>query len=1705
MDFFDRKKLVSICCILLMPFVIYAQDENLHGPSPLLADTLVVTSPVEKDQDGQIELNEYFTYDNHGSDSYYDLAWQVNQPCLFLATVQVWVYQGSTEIYHQSWGNIAIGGGAYSTTGWRFYPGPNASVSYTLKTNSVAFLCNETRYLYVTAKTAPFKVPHSFTVSKDIYVGYVRLHWVCDSEYASDVRIYRDDVLIATVPKTQTEYLDYSVVPGQLYQYYVKSYRNGLESGASDKLNGRSVFLSASDGSSVGKVNLTWTDFPSGFEDRLILERDGVEVIPNVNAGQVSYEDDDAQPGQIHNYVLKVYNSDVLKLTVSDVGFAPANGYISGRVQTSTLGPVKDIAVRAVPTSDILSSALSFDGVDDYVYTPPLKINTNTATFSAWIKRNGVQDDYTAIVYSRSNNTTAGIHIMANGELRYNWNNQPDAYSWTSGLFVPDNEWVYVALVIEPDSATLFMNDTLAVHKIAHSAEEFNGNFEIGRDNLNATRYFKGLIDEVTVWNRAHTPEQILLNEGHIYRGDEDGLVGYWRFNLGSGNIAGDYAEDGNHHGIITGGASWESDVPEVSHFDITDAEGNFYIRRIYWGEGADFTIKPFKKDHGFKPGSAARKLDEDKHSWDNVNFTDTTSVAVSGYVYLDSEVPCPLPGVEIYVDDNSTGVYTDSSGFYSITVGEPGEYTIWPDFLNHTFQPMDTTLEIHDAITNLVFTDTSRSTLSGSIKAGCDIFMGKGKIRFRSLISDCIDIEISTDDEGMYEITLPAQPYSAQVWGVENPDSLTILNYFAPDTIDLTEQDTTYDFIYHAPPQMRLSGFPDNGCGIYNIPIAHQEVTYPIIFEIFEQYGEVECPVESGSLVIDDRVAYGNPDTTIVFENGEATYLLIPGYPELTNDPVHPHQKRFMVNVHANRYSVSDTTWIFVRGQKPREFQFSTVSPEIPLMILRDPPGDQSFSYLSRSMTTSVNFGFSYERDVGVGLFSKFKVGGGGDIPGIGSTGAWVGGEIEATIGFRDAVEATTEIELKATETLKTSDSDKITGTAGDVFMGAAINIIYAKTDILEYDPYNCVALRDTGVVWNGDGFRTTYLYTGNHIRESVIPGLQSLADILKDSPLKARRDSAEVLLNQISVWQQVLDYNEGLKQNAEPLPLINDLPQFPPNVSFSAGTSLNREATMTSTTTLSIQFNFYIDASVALSIGAKAGDFNEVESGVKVLAKLDIGTKVGGSFSLSNTVGFELGDDDTDGPGDVFTVDILGDPVYCTPVFDLLSGTSSCPWEHPTLPREGVGLSMDTYVRSDVPADQPAQFELYLTNSSQSEETRTYLLSVIQASNPDAAIISVAGAVMGDDEIPYNLPPDLDNPLKQTLRVTRDAGSAYDYENLQVHLYSMCDAQFDTTVTFDVYFIKPCSDVRIAQPKNYWILNSSHNDILITVLKDYNVSDPNMTELKLEYRKAGTEDWMLVYSVARAQLPADSLRYEWDVSGLSEGTYEIRASTLCPSGTFYSHRTTGLIDRTAPAAFSTPEPADGSLDEGDEISLQLSENIDCSSANKNNISMIHVSDGSAIAINILCKGDELVIEPEKESDLVHGETIRVTITSLLDPYGNNIAEPITWEFTVNIIAAMPEINTEPSIPTEFALEQNYPNPFNPLTTIRYAIPQSEYVTLIIYNIKGQEMLRLVDEHLPAGFYSITMDGRHISSGMYFYRFTAGKFVDTKKLILLK
>lgn len=85
------------------------------------------------------------------------------------------------------------------------------------------------------------------------------------------------------------------------------------------------------------------------------------------------------------------------------------------------------------------------------------------------------------------------------------------------------------------------------------------------------------------------------------------------------------------------------------------------------------------------------------------------------------------------------------------------------------------------------------------------------------------------------------------------------------------------------------------------------------------------------------------------------------------------------------------------------------------------------------------------------------------------------------------------------------------------------------------------------------------------------------------------------------------------------------------------------------------------------------------------------------------------------------------------------------------------------------------------------------------------------------------------------------------------------------------------------------------------------------------------------------------------------------------------------------------------------------------------------------------------------------------------------------------------------------FQLYQNFPNPFNPSTTISYQITDAADVSLKIYNTVGQEVATLVEEEKNPGYYSVNWNASDMPSGLYFYRLIEGKFLGTKKMLLMK
>jgi hypothetical protein len=124
-------------------------------------------------------------------------------------------------------------------------------------------------------------------------------------------------------------------------------------------------------------------------------------------------------------------------------------------------------------------------------------------------------------------------------------------------------------------------------------------------------------------------------------------------------------------------------------------------------------------------------------------------------------------------------------------------------------------------------------------------------------------------------------------------------------------------------------------------------------------------------------------------------------------------------------------------------------------------------------------------------------------------------------------------------------------------------------------------------------------------------------------------------------------------------------------------------------------------------------------------------------------------------------------------------------------------------------------------------------------------------------------------------------------------------------------------------------------------------------------------------------------------------------------------------------------------------------------------------------------------------------------------DPrFHNTVVDRGAYEFQGDITTDVDE--DMPKVPDAFALYQNSPNPFNPVTTIRFDLPRAADIKLAVYNVKGELVATLIDGRIEAGSREVSWDGRDgtgrtASSGVYFYRLTAGDFVETKKMILLR
>ena len=207
---------------------------------------------------------------------------------------------------------------------------------------------------------------------------------------------------------------------------------------------------------------------------------------------------------------------------VKDSGSGALHGTLAGTARLAARGDASD-------------KALALDGKSGHAEMPPLNLHSDTFTVTAWVRSDAVQVDTAHIVSVRGPNPDVfGLHTDGTGtKLSYTWKNSPRTYNWQSGLTLPLGEWCFVALVVTPAQATMFLGvgDELqsAVSAGENGAMAMTAPAQIGRD-ARGDRRWNGAIDEVRMWRSALSEEEIRESMNNRLTGREPGLIAQWSF-----------------------------------------------------------------------------------------------------------------------------------------------------------------------------------------------------------------------------------------------------------------------------------------------------------------------------------------------------------------------------------------------------------------------------------------------------------------------------------------------------------------------------------------------------------------------------------------------------------------------------------------------------------------------------------------------------------------------------------------------------------------------------------------------------------------------------------------------------------------------------------------------------------------------------------------------------------------------------------------------------------------------------------------------------------------------------------------------------------------------------------------------------------------------------------------------------------------------
>lgn len=1076
---------------------------------------------------------------------------------------------------------------------------------------------------------------------------------------------------------------------------------------------------------------------------------------------------------------------------------------------------------------------------------------------------------------------------------------------------------------------------------------------------------------------------------------------------------------------------------------------GIYTVDNIFWGDSyaaqgisTSFKITPYKYNHKFNPSTTNRNLTTNVHQLTGINFQDTSSFDISGKVYqqcdscLDgngniTSIIAPVDSVEIRTVNTITSsnqitrttylnTPPDAPGYgrFSQSVTDQGPFIVTPNFNQHKFIPdfYNTGLVLND-VAGKHFRDTTTHVISGVFEAAYHDKIGTAILEFTDVNSNAADgsprqyfrRRVSTNSDGSFSVRLPARKYKVSViaftpaYASNVPayvDSFTIKNFFNvnmatryPDSLirNITTADTILNLIYHRPPVIVLQAL-DNVCNDAGYPFAVMQQSIPQTFFVKlyegpESLGARLNPINlttNDSLKLITNVHVDDINATLYYtldSVGVATVTLTPGIPNIDSTL---HFLKFMQIVYKDNFgrSVSMDKNIVVTGVKSDAGTFATVSPQVPLLILHDPPGDESSSYWesSRTFETAMHFYAgktnSTELWENVKIGTEFDAGIGYEIP----TSIW--GSVQGGLNITSKINTSEESIVTSTTTSRfsTSGNNNIVGAKGDVYIGAALNLKYAAATEIKYNG-GCNVTKTRRLIISENGFATTYIYTEDFILNNEIPRIIQLAQ-------NPGNDSAHIAnyMNQVKVWRQVVANNAHNKQIA----------RFDKNISFNGGPTISNSTTATSTKSSTVDFNLEIDQSLAFELGFEMAG-SGVSGGTNINFKMETGNSKTNTVTQSLTTGYDIHDND---PGDYFSVDIKKDPVYNTPVFEVIAGASSCPHEDNTQARDEMTLNIPHPSISGIDPARDTTFLLYVGNLSPSTEARQYFIKFNQSSNPNGAIVTIGGVpAIGLIDLGY-IAYGASTQVSVTVKKCSSC-SIYSYEGLSFTVSDACNDGITKTGTISAFFTSPCSNIILNSPQNNWLSTSANNNTLPIEFTGYSV--PNLTNVVVQYAASGSSSWTDALTLLASDLNSSTTKVVyWNTQNLQDGMYNVRLKLTCLSGTIYSERVTGMIDRRAPQLYGKTDPTDDIYSIGDIIGISYDENINNSNLNNNKVTMTRINTGDTIPVQVSGYQNKVNIVPFVNLIGYNGEIIKVVVKNITDLYGNVKSMPDIFYFSV-------------------------------------------------------------------------------------------------------